>query len=302
MTTTASALDEPTRWWPRHMSTLTAAIGGVPRVALLPLAAIVALYAPVLVRLADGYWGRPEGAYAPLILAVAVLLVLRSPPRLGPVDRGAAWAGSILFVFGLGALLIGRLLGNMTLEAASAVPVLAGLLAALGGWRALLSQAYPLGMVVVAVPLPGSLVVALTFPLKMAVSRVAAGVLEVMGLPIAREGIVLDVGNYRLLVADACSGLQSLVSLTATALIYLALTGARHPARAMGLIVAVFPIAFMANVVRVLVLALLTITAGERVAQGFLHGFAGMLMFIVAFAGLMLVDRQIAAIRRRTAA
>lgn len=258
--------------------------------AILPVLTVAALYAPSLVSMAGGFWHKEAGSYSPIVLAAAIALAWSRWPRAADAARSAVLAGTGLFALILAGCVLGRLLGNITLEFGSILFTVAGLAAALAGWAGLGRLLLPLATLAIAVPLPGSLVVALTFPLKMAVSAVVERLLGLFGLPVAREGVMLDIGDYRLLVADACSGLQSMVSLSAAALIYLALVGRRSATAATVLLLAVLPIAFGANVVRVTALALITYAFGDAAGQGFLHGFAGMLMFVCAFGGLMLVD------------
>jgi exosortase len=256
---------------------------------LVPLLACVLLYAPTAWTLAIGPWQSEDHAYSPFILGLAVWLAWRDRAVPVPPSRGQLAFGALLG-FGLLTYLCARLLGNISLETGSILFVLPGLIGLIGGWRRVAAMAYPLATLPFIIPLPGSLVVALTFPLKMAVSKIAAGLLHLAGLPVLRQGISIELGNYRLLVADACSGLQSMYSLAASAIVYLALRRHRSPARVLPILLAVLPIAFAANVVRVMMLALITYYLGDAAGQGFLHGIAGVLMFIVAFAGLMLFD------------
>ena len=142
-----------------------------------------------------------------------------------------------------------------------------------------------------AAPLPGALTTAITFPMKMGVSVAAAAILRRFGLPVANEGVMIDIGNYRLLVADACSGLQSMYSLLAVAVVYLFMMQVRSPLRSALLLLGALPIVFCLNVVRVMTLALITYFLGNAAGEGFLHGAAGMLMFVLAFFALMALDK-----------
>jgi len=265
--------------WPRQIS---------PSLVLPVLAALV-LFWPTLFTLATTLWGTEDHAYAPFVLLAAIWLAWRTPDVTRQPDRaGPAWAA--LTVLGVLIHLAARVLGNLALETSAALFVVPGLIGWIAGTQAVIRLRYPLLALLFAVPLPGSLVVALTFPLKMAVSFVSAELLQAMQLPVAREGVLIDIGSYRLLVADACSGLQSMFGLAASAVIYLALVGQRSAPHALAMLAAVLPIAFAANVIRVTVLALITYWWGEAAGQGFFHEFAGIAMFGFAFAGLMMVD------------
>jgi len=136
-----------------------------------------------------------------------------------------------------------------------------------------------------------------TSPLKQAVSFVAADILFAWGYPVSRSGVVLTVGPYLILVADACAGLTSMFSLEAMGLLYLNIV--KHPSwlRNAALSVSVVPIAFCANVVRVVVLVLVTYHLGDSVGRGFLHGFAGVVLYLVALILIVGLDRLLSTIK-----
>jgi exosortase B len=158
------------------------------------------------------------------------------------------------------------------------------------GTVALRAMWFALFFVIFMIPLPGFFVDALTNPLKRHVSEIAEHLLYAIGYPIARSGVTLTIGPYQLLVADACSGLHSLYSLSALGLLYLHLM--RHTSFIRNAILAacILPIAFGANIVRVMFLVLVTFHLGDEAGQGFLHGFAGMVLFVAALLLLFVID------------
>jgi exosortase len=160
------------------------------------------------------------------------------------------------------------------------------------------ATAVPILFLAFMVPLPGVIVDALTAPLKQFASAIAEQLLYSLGYPIARTGVVLSIGRYQLLVADACSGLHSMYSLLALSLLYVYLM--RHPSRWRNaiLLAAALPIALAANVVRVIILVLVTYHFGDEAGQGFVHGFAGMALFLIALALLMFVDTLLGLVGR----
>ena len=160
--------------------------------------------------------------------------------------------------------------------------MLVGVVLVLGGYKALRALWFPIFFLSFLVPLPGFFVDAITGSLKNYVSRLAEIALYTIGYPIARNGVVLTIGPYQLLVADACSGLHSIYSLGAVGVLYVYLM--KHPSwlRNAILIASMLPIAFIANVLRVLVLVLVTYDLGDEAGQGFLHGLAGMILFVIA--------------------
>ena len=140
------------------------------------------------------------------------------------------------------------------------------------------------------IPLPGTVVDALTQPMKMAVSYVTESVLHQMGYPISRNGVILQIGQYQLLVADACAGLNTLFTLEALGLLYLNLVKHESAFRNIILAILIVPISFIANVIRVMTLTLITYHFGDEAGQGFLHGFSGMVLFLAALSLTIALD------------
>jgi exosortase B len=143
------------------------------------------------------------------------------------------------------------------------------------------------------VPMPGLVIAAVTMPMKIAVSYMAETVLFALNYPIARSGVLLQIGPYQLMVADACAGLQTLFTLEAMGLLYLNLLRHESLLRNVFLAVSIIPIAFTANVIRVMVLTLVTYYWGDAAGQGFLHGFAGMVLFVSALLLIMALDSML---------
>jgi exosortase len=126
--------------------------------------------------------------------------------------------------------------------------------------------------------------------MKIWLSKAAIGFLQLFNYPIGGEGVTIYIGQYELLVAAACSGINSIVSLSAISLFYIYM---RHRANWLysGLLVLlIVPVAMIANFFRVLILILLTYHAGEAAAQGFLHNFAGIAMFAIALVTIFAAD------------
>jgi len=172
------------------------------------------------------------------------------------------------------------------LEVGSQIVVLMALLLLFLGRGALRLVWFPLFFLVFMTPFPEALVAAVTGPLKSAVSVVAAELLYKIGYPVSRVGVILNVGQYQLLVADACAGLNSMFTLEALGLLYMNMMKYTSVTRNVVLSILVIPIAFIANVVRVMILVLVTYHFGDAAGQGFVHSFAGMVLFLV---GLLLV-------------
>jgi len=195
-----------------------------------------------------------------------------------------------IFIFGLLLYILGRSQDIVMAEIGSAIWLLAGILLLTRGRAALKAQWFPLFFMLFMIPLPGIVVDTLTMPMKMAVSYVADNILHWAGYPIARTGVILEIGPYKLLVADACAGLQTLFTLEALGLMYLNLVQRDSLARNVALAILIVPISFAANVIRVMTLTLITYHFGDEAGQGFLHGFAGIVLFITALLLIMGTD------------
>lgn len=187
----------------------------------------------------------------------------------------------------------GRSQRVLMLEMGSLIPLLVALLLLFRGKQGLKAAWFPLFFLIFMVPLPLTLVTAATTPLKIAVSSVASDLLYAAGYPVGRSGVVLSVGAYQLLVADACAGLNSMFTLEALGLLYMNLMNYTSLRRNVFLAVAILPISFVANIIRVLILVLVTYHFGDEAGQGFVHGFAGMVLFMVALALMLALDHGV---------
>ena len=265
------------------------------------LLSFLALYFTTYRDLARFTWTQDAHAHGPMILAMSLYLawqqrdIFTSGQRLEP-----NMAGWFLIAIGLLMLALGRAHEVIILAIASQIPVLVGLLLVTRGVAALRALWFPLLFLVFMIPLPGFLVDGATGALKLHVSEVAEHVLYLLQYPVARSGVTITVGNYQLLVADACSGLHSMFSLTAVGLLYVHLMKHRSWMRNGILIASILPIAFAANSVRVVVLALITYHFGEEAGQGLAHDLASPTLFTLAvlfmagldaLLGLVLADK-----------
>ncbi|HET7403771.1 MAG TPA: exosortase, partial [Usitatibacter sp.] len=257
----------------------------------LVLAGLACLYVPTYVTLARGLWRDEAYAHGPIVLLVFAWLVWRRREALlGIPAAPAPVAGSFLLGSGLACYLLGRTQSLPIFEVASHIPVIAGAVLLLAGPRALKRITFPLVFLLFIIPLPGFLLDTVTVPLKGFVSSAVEVLLRLMGYGIERSGVVLSMGDHDLLVADACSGLNSIFSLFALAALYSYVTRPRSLVRAGLLLLGIVPIALAANILRVAVLVLATYYAGGEAAQGMIHTAAGMLVFVAAFGMLVAYD------------
>ena len=254
---------------------------------------LLALYLPTYWMLAHGIWNSEEQAHGPIVLVVSLFLIWQRRDIFSSANapsRGEVTTGWMLLMVGLLAYALGRSQNILLFEVGSQIPVILGALLITLGAKSARALWFALFFLLFMIPLPGFVVDATTGPLKQYISVIAEQVLYVAGYPIARSGVTLTIGPYQLLVADACSGLHSMFSLSAMGLLYLYLMQRTSVARNLIIMAAILPIAFVANIVRVMVLVLVTYHLGDEAGQGFLHGFAGIMLFVIGLLFLFALD------------
>jgi exosortase B len=252
------------------------------------------MYVPTYLNLNATVWNIVGQGHGPIMLLLTLWLAHQRWSKLmslaGTVMPWERLLGLPLVLLGLLMYVFGRSQSHNGLDAGSQIPLFAGLLLLHGGLKALKVMAFPLAFLITVVPLPGSLVAALTGPLKSAVSVVAEHILHLFNYPIGRSGVTLVIGQYKLLVADACAGLNSIFALEAVGIFYLSIMQHQSRARNILLAILILPISFVSNVLRVIVLVLVTYYFGDEVGQGFVHDFAGIFLMMVATALTIAVD------------
>ena len=259
------------------------------------LTGLLILFVPTFYLAATTYWQSDENAHAPIILAVIVWLSWQKRASTYSIAAHPLPAlGFGLLLFGLLLYVLGRSQDIPLLEIGSLTPIIAGVLLAMRGPRVLRAFWFPLCFVAFMVPLPGFFVDALTGPLKQHISEIVEQILYTAGYPIARTGVMLTIGQYQMLVADACSGLNTMFSLSALGLLFMYLTRRTSPAHNLIMLVSILPIAFLANIIRVLILMLVTFHFGDAAGQGYLHGAAGIVLLMAALSVLLLLDSILA--------
>jgi len=256
------------------------------------LLGLLALYVPTFHGLLNGIWAEEEQAHGPIILFLSLWLIYRKWPEIMKRSEGQSTSilGWIIFFMTLVLYIIGRSQQILIFEIGSFVTALAAILLIKRGSSSLKTMWFPIFFLLFMIPLPGTLVSLLTMPMKMAVSYVAENILYWANYPIARNGVILQIGQYQLLVADACAGLQTLLTLEALGLFYLNLVHHTSVFRNVALAILIIPISFTANVIRVIVLTLITFHYGDAAGQGFLHGFAGLVLFLSALILILGMD------------
>jgi exosortase B len=251
----------------------------------------LALYGATYAELARTNWTFEELNYGPLILAVSLWLFYRERQALIDLPPSpAVRTGYALLTFGLLLYALGVSQSIMMFEVGSQIAVIAAVLLVYKGWPAIRLLWVPLLLMFFLVPLPDLIVALVTGPLKIAVSAVATHLLHAAGYPVARSGVVMTVGQYQLLVADACAGLSSILTLEAVGIVYMKLVGHVSVLRNAILALLLVPVAFVANVVRVIILVLVTYYLGDAAGQGFVHSLAGLVLIGVATVLMIAID------------
>jgi exosortase B len=253
---------------------------------LLALAlAFVAMYAQTYDTLNTDIWSVVGQGHGPVIVALIGWLAWQRFPTLQACpDAGAPLWATMSLLAGLVLFVAGRSQSILMLEVVSQAFVLAGLLLTYKGTAGLKVMWFPLFFFIFLIPFPSSFVDAITAPLKQGVSFVAEWVLYKVGYPIGRSGVTITVGPYKLLVADACAGLNSIFALESIGIFYMSVMQYTSAWRNGLIALMVIPISFISNVARVIILVLITYHFGDEAGQGFVHGFAGILLFMIATA------------------
>jgi exosortase len=258
---------------------------------------MLAVYTPTIVSLARQWASDENYSHGLLVVPFALLFAWRSRRDLAlepqPHALGLAVVAASMAVF-----LAGQFAIELFLMRVSLLGVLAGSILYLWGPGHLRRLAFPLALLLLAVPLPAVVLNQIAFPLQLLASRCGEAVVSAAGVPVLREGNVLILPDTKLEVVQACSGIRSLASLLTLGLILGKLAEPRRWAR-VALAVLTIPVAIVANAARVAGTGLAASWIGPQAAEGFLHTFSGWLVFVVAFAVLMACARLLARVPLR---
>jgi len=253
---------------------------------------IAVLVLPTMIEVAKVSWTTEQGGHGPLVLVTGVWLLWRELTTGKLVGRpGKLVTGLVMLLPLIALFIVARITGVLEVEAFAMYGALIIGTYLLWGSAVLRTIWFPLVYLAFTLPPPDSVVAAVTLPIKIRISEWAVSLLHVAGYPVASSGVTIQIGQYQLLVAAACAGLNSIVTLGALCLLYVYL---RHRSNFRAFLVvalAAIPVAMFSNFVRVIVLVLVTYYLGEAAAQGFVHDFAGLLMFAVALLTIFTIDQ-----------
>jgi exosortase len=253
------------------------------------------LYASILARLFLQWVGPnrdpnfEHGIFVPLF---ALFVLWQDRKKLEPIVPAPSWTGLPLVVLSLLMLVLGVLGAELFFSRVSLLILLAGLIVLFQGWTLFRAVLFPWAILILMIPIPSLILQQITFPLQLQAARLATGLLELVGVPVLRQGNVIVLASMPLDVAEACSGIRSLLTLVTLAIIYGYLTETRTWVRVV-LALAAVPIAVAANSFRIFGTGLLVQYWDPDKAVGFFHAFSGWLIFVVALIMLFAVHRAI---------
>jgi exosortase len=258
------------------------------------------LYASIIARLILQWIGPARdpnfehGIFVPLF---ALFVLWQDRKKLGAIASAPTWAGLPLVVLGLLMLALGVLGAELFFSRVSLLILLAGLIILFQGWTFFRAVLFPWAFLILMIPIPNLILQQVTFPLQLLASKVATNLLELVGVPVLRQGNVIVLASMPLDVAEACSGIRSLLTLVTLAVIYGYLMETRNWVRVV-LTLSALPIAVAANGFRIFGTGLLVQYWDPDKAEGFFHTFSGWLIFVVALIMLFAVHHLINSVWR----
>lgn len=260
------------------------------------LVSLLILYVPIFYDLSLTVWSGTSQSHGPIVLVLAIWFfyhktkqILEKPFVLKPAPM-LGWflitVASLLYIIGYSQTVY-------IFTILSLVLIIFGLLCIFAGIQTALKYWFALFFFLFLIPWPASVIDVLTQPMKIAVSYVTENLLYMFDYPVARSGVILQVGQYKLMVADACAGLNSLFTLEAIGLLYINVINHQAVMRNLILAVLIVPVSFISNVLRVVTLALITYHWGDEAGEGFMHSLSGIILFTTALVLIIAIDALI---------
>ena len=239
------------------------------------------LYGPILRALVLNWWTDPNYGHGFLVPVFAGYVVWRERQKLARIWWKPSNFGLVVMLGAVGLLMVGSLGAELFTSRFSLLVLIAGVVLFLAGWRMLRAISFPLGFLILMIPIPVLIYNQITFPLQLLASRFATFWLQSVNVPVLREGNLIILPNYTLEVVDACSGIRSLMTLITLAVAYGYLMNDRRWVRWV-LALLMIPIAIVSNAIRIMGAGLLTYHFGHEMAEGFFHEFSGWVIFVAA--------------------
>ena len=240
---------------------------------------VVLVYFHVITALVVNWWTDPDYGHGFFVVLFSAYLLWRRRERLKTMEAKPSNWGLLVMLLAVLFLFIGSLGAELFSSRVSLLVLLAGMVLFLAGWSVLRVIFFPLAFLTFMIPIPVIIYNQITFPLQLLASRLATSWLELLQVPVLRDGNILSMSNYSLEVVEACSGIRSLLTLVSLAVAYGYLVEPRRWVR-YSLVVLMVPIAIVTNAIRIVVAGVLARQFGPAMAEGFLHEFSGWVIFI----------------------
>lgn len=253
-------------------------------------ALVILLYSPILRGLVRQWWSDPDFSHGFLVPLFSGYVIWLTRKQWQSIPQQPDSKGLFVILGAMGLLLIGSLAAVLFVSRLSMLVLLPGIILYLAGRKMVRAMAFPLGFLVLMIPPPQIIYNQITFPMQLWASRVAFTFLQWFHVPVLLEGNILILPNYSLEVAEACSGIRSLIALIALAVAYGYLAEERNWLRVL-LVALTLPVAILCNSMRVFGTGIATYWAGPGWAHGFLHEMSGLVVFVVAAGLIVLVHR-----------
>jgi exosortase len=255
-------------------------------------AAVLVVFWQVFVRLVDAWIVDGNYSHGFLIIPIALYFVWERREKLAAATPKPTWFGLVVLAFGLATLLAGLWGSELFLSRVALIPVIAGIVLFVLGWQHLRILAFPLAFLFLMIPIPAIIFNQIAFPLQLLASRTGAWAISAVGIPVLREGNLLVLAHTTLEVAEACSGIRSLVSLITLGIVYGYFMDSRTWVRAL-IVASAVPVAIVANAARVAGTGMMAHWIGPEAADGFFHEFSGWIVFLFAFVMILIIQRLI---------
>ena len=254
--------------------------------------AVVLVFWQVFVRLVDAWIVDGNYSHGFLIIPIALYFVWERRAKLTAAELRPSWLGLVVLAGGIGILLGGLWGSELFLSRVALLPVTAGIVLFLLGWNHLRILTFPIAFLLLMIPIPAIIFNQIAFPLQMFASRVGEWAISAMGIPVLREGNVLVLARTTLEVAEACSGIRSLVSLITLGIVYGYFMDSRPWVRLL-IVASAVPVAILANGARVAGTGMAAHWIGPEAAEGFFHEFSGWIVFLFAFVMILIIQKFI---------
>ena len=256
------------------------------------LAGLALVFWRVFGRLVDAWINDGNYSHGFLIIPIALYFVWERRARLAAAPIRPSWFGLVMLAGGILILLAGLWGSELFLSRVALLPVIAGILVFLYGWQHFKILFFPLAFLLLMIPIPQIIFNQIAFPLQLLASKLGEATISMVGIPVLREGNVLQLPSTALEVAEACSGIRSLVSLITLGIAYGYFMDRRVWVRVL-IVLSTIPVAIVANGARVAATGMAAEWIGPDAAQGFFHEFSGWIVFIFAFVMILTIQRLI---------